>query len=133
MGISQARARVRLGASADQLDEYEVTWLIPARDTPWELRWSFPALAEAPRVLVDETIGTPLDKSGSFRRGVLLPPPKSRETAQRVVLRYRHDDGARNGLRDRRLALPVPELPVAKTHLELQLPATLLLAHPPKE
>ena len=129
--ISRAATRVRLSAGGDQVDDYEVTWLVPARDDTWPLRWSFPQRAESPRVVVDGVIGTPLDQSGSFRQGVLLPARKAGETMQRVALRYRHDDGVRHGLRQRRLELPVPNLPVIQTCLDLRLPATLLLATPP--
>lgn len=129
--ISEAATRVRLSSGVDQVDEYEVSWLVPARDHAWPLRWSFPERAESPRVVVDSVIGTPLDQSGSFRQGVLLPSRKSTQTEHRVVLRYRHDDGVRHGLRQRRLEFPVPDLTVIQTHLDLRLPASLLLASPP--
>ena len=131
--ISEARARVRLSAGGDQVDEYELTWLIPARKIGWELSWSFPPSAEDPRVSVDGVIGTPIDHSGGFRQGVVLPAKQSGDTAQLVVVRYRHDDGIRTGLHHRQLALPVPDLPVLKTYLELHLPPNLVLATPPAE
>ncbi|MFN7805529.1 MAG: hypothetical protein ACK5TO_16030, partial [Planctomycetaceae bacterium] len=131
--ISEARTWVRLSTGGDEVSEYEVSWQVPARDTAWELRWSFPTSAEAPRVLVDGEIGTPLDPTGSFRQGVLLPAGKSGTTHQLVVVQYRSEDGAEHGLRQRLLELPVPDLPVIKTRLELRLSSTLLLSSPPAE
>jgi len=129
--IAEALARVRLGMSGEESDEYELTWTIPTPTGTRELHWEFPEEAESPWVTVDGGMGIPLNGKRNFREGVVLPASHGPARLQQIVIRYRCPGSFEGGLQQRELELVVPEIPVIKTRLEVRLPAPLLLTTPP--